>query len=78
MYLQLCSTIAASVACNSGASGVVNCAGNESAPIEIPVVPINPDSRWLIFQSWLRSEAVVVLPFVPVIPVANRDRNGAE
>ncbi|CNZ09294.1 Uncharacterised protein [Mycobacterium tuberculosis] len=39
------STIAASIACSVGASGVVSALGRSAPPTRIPMVPISPATR---------------------------------
>lgn len=62
--------------CNSSASGVVLAPLSKSLPIRTPRVPTNPDSISFISQICLTKLAEVVLPFVPVIPIAVKLLNG--
>jgi hypothetical protein len=61
------STMAASPACSSGASGVVR------APVSVPMSPVDQPWASRIERSrWV----VVVLPFVPVTPTTRSSRDG--
>src|SRR5918998_1520767 len=62
------STIAASRACISGASGVVNELGSRSAPIRLSTVPSSPVEAPAIRSPASSRYVVVVLPDVPVTP----------
>ncbi len=69
------STMTASRACTSGASGVVRTLAIRSSPIRVSTVPMSPAGRWRAPSAeWMRW-AVVVLPLVPVMPVISSRRS---
>ncbi len=69
-------TISARSRCTSGASGVVWDAMRVSLPLSVQIVPMTP----VLYPASRRipavRNAVVVLPFVPVIPIIFSFRAG--
>ncbi|OQC27943.1 MAG: hypothetical protein BWX70_02029 [Verrucomicrobia bacterium ADurb.Bin070] len=68
--------IAASSPCSSQASGVVRVAGIVRPPYSTCTVDSRPGVRPPARNSSRSSQAVVVLPFVPVMPVTRSARAG--
>lgn len=64
------STIAASKACRSGASGVVSELGATTPLMRVATVPMSPTDRPAANKAASTMYAVVVLPEVPVIPMS--------
>jgi hypothetical protein len=62
------STISRSRPCTSGASGVVRVASRTSLPIRWPTVPSTPQVMPAASKIAPSRYAVVVFPFVPVMP----------
>ena len=71
--LSPAASISANVACNAIASGVVRSMSRCSPPTKDVTVPSSPQRRPAASSSPRIKNAVVVLPFVPVIPtIGNR------
>ncbi len=72
-------TIAASVACSSGAPGVVTWAAcrSRTSPIRVSTVPTRPDDRPAASRAAAARNEVVVFPSVPVIPIIPMARDGS-
>ena len=73
------STIARSVACSAGASGVVACSTLSScaSPIRVATVLTRPGARPAASSAATARNAVVVLPSVPVMPSTPRSWLGS-
>ena len=71
-----CSTITASSACRSGASGVVSALGWSRPSIRMPTVPIRPATRSAARRPASTRYVVVVLPDVPVTPITRSCSDG--
>ena len=70
------STITASSACSSGASGVVSALGSSRPSIRMPTVPISPATRSAERRPASTRYVVVVLPDVPVTPMTRSFSDG--
>ena len=70
------STMRASIACVSTGSGVVSFVGMVSSPIIEHTVPIRPTFLPASSRMDLSRKLVVVLPFVPVMPIMHILRAG--
>ena len=70
------STMRARRHCSSSASGVVWLAVSRSSPIRYSMVPIRPVGPPRVRRRASTRIEVVVLPFVPVIPITVSAREG--
>ncbi len=73
---QPASTICRNMRCTSGASGVVRDAGSSWSPTEYVTVPRRPHFLPAASKTARNKYAVVVLPFVPVMPTTCIERLG--
>ena len=74
--LSPASTIARKVACRSIASGVVRSTSSSRPPTTRLTVPSSPQRRPAASSRWRTRKAVVVLPFVPVMPTTSSSAVG--